>query len=31
MLPDKIKQLDVEISNAAAGQLLKHSIYESDI
>ena len=28
MLPDKIKQLDVEISNAAAGQLLKHSIYE---
>lgn len=28
MLPEKIKQLDVEISGVSAGQLLKHSVYE---
>ncbi len=28
MLPDKIRQLEVEIAGAPAGQLLKHSIYE---
>jgi len=28
MLPEKIKQLDVEIAGEAAGQLLKHSVYE---
>ena len=28
MLPDKVKQLDVEIGGAAGGQLLHHSIYE---
>ncbi len=28
MLPEKIRQLDVEIAGAAAGQLLRHSVYE---
>jgi serine/threonine-protein kinase HipA len=28
MLPEKIRQLEVEIAGAPAGQLLKHSIYE---
>lgn len=28
MLPEKIRQLDVEIAGAPAGQLLKHSVYE---
>lgn len=28
MLPDKIRQLDVAINGQAAGQLLKHSVYE---
>ena len=28
MLPERIRQLDVEIAGEAAGQLLKHSIYE---
>lgn len=28
MLPEKIKQLDVEIAGAPAGQLLRHSVYE---
>ena len=28
MLPEKIKQLDVRIGGAPAGQLLKHSVYE---
>ena len=28
MLPERIKQLDVEIAGEPAGQLLKHSIYE---
>lgn len=28
MLPEKIKQLDVDIGGARAGQLLKHSTYE---
>lgn len=28
MLPEKIRQLDVEIAGASAGQLLKHSVYE---
>lgn len=28
MLPEKIKQLDVEIAGASAGQLLRHSVYE---
>lgn len=28
MLPEKIRQLDVEIGGASSGQLLKHSIYE---
>jgi serine/threonine-protein kinase HipA len=28
MLPEKIRQLDVEIAGEPAGQLLKHSVYE---
>ncbi|MDB5876990.1 MAG: HipA N-terminal domain protein [Variovorax sp.] len=28
MLPEKIKQLEVDIDGAGAGQLLKHSVYE---
>lgn len=28
MLPEKIKQLDIEISGELSGQLLKHSVYE---
>ncbi|WP_418129926.1 type II toxin-antitoxin system HipA family toxin [Variovorax sp. 375MFSha3.1] len=28
MLPEKIRQLDVEIAGAPAGQLLRHSVYE---
>ena len=28
MLPEKIKQLEVDIGGVRAGQLLKHSIYE---
>jgi len=28
MLPEKIKQLDVQINGTLAGQLLKHSVYE---
>ncbi|BEP64703.1 hypothetical protein GmRootV213_52570 (plasmid) [Variovorax sp. V213] len=28
MLPEKIKQLDIEIAGEPAGQLLKHSVYE---
>lgn len=28
MLPEKVKQLDVEIAGELAGQLLKHSVYE---
>ncbi|WPG41012.1 HipA N-terminal domain-containing protein [Variovorax sp. EBFNA2] len=28
MLPERTKQLDVEIAGESAGQLLKHSIYE---
>lgn len=28
MLPERVRQLDVDIAGSAAGQLLKHSIYE---
>ena len=28
MLPERIRQLDVEIAGIAAGQLLKQSVYE---